>query len=113
MGTLRLLAKALDVTPGKFLDEFPPTFKTLDRYEIDVLARSYFEIDRKLSSHFKFLQQALWTLISPIVKSVCVKPIFKKRPIYVKYSKLQGEALLGKKQLERFVVRVNKLAERY
>lgn len=106
--TLERIAAALDIKPGKLLDELPQSPKTLNRYELDALSRAIIDPNSPLSPSLKNLKDALEPLFYGLLRAAG-KETTGLQLSRNKYPKSHAEALLGRETVFRVTQRVNKL----
>ena len=106
--TLEHLAEALNISPGKLLEEPPQSTRSLKRHELDALCRAIIHPDVSLSPSLKVFKHCLEPLFYPLLRA-SGKRIRRTSSSRNKYPKNHAEALLGRETVSRVVQRVNKL----
>ena len=108
--TLVRFAYALQISPGTLLDSGPPHLKTLDRHQIDAIARSLLEPKIKLPPSLERIRHALQPKVAPILRAVGI-PLKARRSKLTKDSRRdQILAETDPDSLDHLISRVNKLA---
>ena len=110
--TLRQLANALEISPGKLLDQLPAPTLTLNRYEIDELSRALLGKAHPQTEKLKKLVALLMPLLYPIGRTIGHSPKIRsrKKPWLLKQ---QANLMLGAITVKQIIRRCNKLATHY
>lgn len=110
--TLYRLANALELRPGVLLDESPQKKASLDRHEVDRVARSLCFGKPSLSRELENYKKVLFPLVVPTLRAVGFLPEDYSGRSAGRFSsaRLRAQDQLGLENLDRLLRRINKLA---
>lgn len=109
--TLTKLAKALKITPGTLLDQSPLPPVSLNRFEIDQIARALCRQETNTLPRLQKFTDLARPVVAPLLRAGGVKPIgpagktIHRTPSYL----LRARDEIGAENLDRLIRRVTKL----
>lgn len=109
--TLIKIAEALAVSPGTLLDQRPEGISSLNRFEIDEVARGVISGIRSKKGGLREVQEAVAPLVRPLLRASGSMgyALAMRRRRSARDAKREAEALLGRELVGQIVRRVAKL----
>lgn len=110
--TLAKLAHALEISPGTLLDQFPMPEVSLNRFEVDQIAKALCQMGSKdLPSDLESIKDLLGPVVAPLLRAGGVKS--KEFPVKISRQTtsylLRARDEMGEANLNRLIRRVSKL----